>query len=99
MASQVIRMTVNPQKIYIPTTNEDHTIIFDDVMIGDDYMGTIKIDNISAAVRFNANGAIDANYSASYTTTDTPLFDAKKGVPLHYYGASGTAFQVTVFNQ
>lgn len=71
-------------------------------MIKGDQMGTILIDNISAPVRFNIAGVVDPDYSAVYTTTDKCLFDAPiTGSQnfLHYYGASGTSFQVYISTQ
>jgi len=96
---QPLRLTVNPQRVYIETSNTDQTLIFDDILGADDFMGTILIDNISASVRFNSDGAVDANYSSPYTTTDKCLFDAKRGKPFHYYGASGTYFNVYISTQ
>lgn len=94
-------MTRNPERFYIPSSNTDHTIDYTDMIKGDQ-MGTILIDNISAPVRFNIAGVVDPDYSAVYTTTDKCLFDAPiTGSQnfLHYYGASGTSFQVYISTQ
>ena len=93
-----ILMSKNPQRFYIPSSNTDHTIDFSDMVKGDT-MGTIFIDNISAPVRFNTKGAVDPDYSGVYTTTDKCILDAAITANenfLHYYGASGTSFQVYV---
>ena len=100
MANTVLQF--NPQRVYIPSSNTDHTLDFSQLLGTDDFNGTILIDNISAPVRFNMNAAVDANFSGVYTTTDKPVFEARR-VPSgdnsrHYYGASGTSFQVTVLN-
>lgn len=100
MARTVLQF--NPQRVYIPSSNTDHELDFGSVLSSDDFNGTILIDNISAPVRFNMNGAVDANFSGVYTTTDKPIFDARRSQNadpvLHYYGASGTSFQVTILN-
>jgi hypothetical protein len=96
-----IRMTRNPERVYITASNTDQTLDYTDMIKGDQ-MGTILIDNISAPVRFNIVGAVDANYSGVYTTTDKCLFDAPISSSenlLHYYGASGTSFQVYISTQ
>ena len=96
-----IIMTRNPERFYIPSSNTDHTIDYTNMIQGDT-MGTILIDNISASVRFNTAGVVDANFSGVYTTTDKCLFDAPiKGSEnlLHYYGSSGTRFQVYISTQ
>jgi hypothetical protein len=102
MAANVI-MTQNPQRVYITATNTDQTLDYSNILGSDDFMGTILIDNISASVRFNTAGAVDPNYSGVYTTTDKCLFDARRSGSdsnlLHYYGASGTSFQVYISTQ
>lgn len=94
-----IILSRNPEKVYLPSSNTDHTINFDNVLGQDDFNGTIKVDNITSNVRFNIAGAVDVNFSAVYGSSDTGVyFDARRGMPLHVYGASGAGMQITVFN-
>lgn len=94
-----VNMSVNPQIITIDLHNQDRTLSFDSMLLSDDFIGTVVIDNISAPVRFNTEGEVNASTSGTYTTTDTPFFDAKKQKDLHFYGASGTTFQARILYQ
>lgn len=90
-------MTVNPQKVTVPSNTSDHTLNFDALLNEGDEEGTIWIENISGPMRFNAKAATDATISGVYTTTDKLVLDCKRGTPLHFRGAAGAeTFQASV---
>jgi hypothetical protein len=83
-------MTVNPQVITNQANTSDHTLSFDGQLTGPGDSGLLLIDNISGTIQFSINAAVDPTNSASYTSADKVVIQARRGQLLHHKGSAGS---------
>jgi hypothetical protein len=89
-------LTLNPQKITLPDTNEND-INFDTVLgkLGGYTTGYALIDEMSAATQFSANGEAIAAGSGSFST-GSKIIPITRGIKLRYKGSNGATFNITI---
>jgi hypothetical protein len=89
-------LTLNPQKITLPDTNEND-IDFDAVLgkLGQFTTGYALLDNFSAATQFSANGQAITAASASYSSANIML-PITRGIKLRYKGSNAATFNITI---
>ena len=91
-------LTLNPQKITLPDTNEND-IDFDTVLgkLGVS-AGFAVVTEFSAATQFNANDQAITAASGSFST-GSHLIPITRGIKLRYKGSNEATFSITIITR